>query len=112
MHALVLLGASHTALDDEDLQARHEAFIDELDRQNRVILGGGWEPPTDRFVGAYLLRCDSLQEARAIARADPFVRADAARCEVVEWVLVGINPGAVDRTALLYPDLHATEPCA
>lgn len=111
MHALVLLGASRT-LYDEELQARHEAFIDELDRQNRVILGGGWEPPTDGFVGAYLLRCDSLQEAQRIARADPFVRSGAARCEVVEWVLVGINPQAVDRTALHYPDLHAAVPGA
>jgi uncharacterized protein YciI len=110
MHALVLLSASSTALDDEQLQARHEAFIDELDRQNRVILGGGWDPATDRYVGAYLLNCGSREEAQGIARADPFVRAGAARCEVVEWVLVGMNPDAVDRTALLYPNLHSPEP--
>jgi hypothetical protein len=37
-----------------------------------------------------------------ISASDPYVRADAIGCEVVEWELVGINPDAVDRGALLY----------
>jgi hypothetical protein len=41
--------------------------------------------------------CESLEAARAIAASDPLVRADAIRCEVVAWELVGMNPDAVDR---------------
>ena len=57
----------------------------------------------DRFKGAYLLSCGSLQEAREIAESDPLVGGNAVRCEVVEWELVGVNPDAVDRDSLLYP---------
>jgi hypothetical protein len=44
-----------------------------------------------------------LDEARAIAASGPLVRTGGIRCDVVEWELVGVNPDAVDRSALLYP---------
>jgi uncharacterized protein YciI len=104
MHALVLLtpSASPTA----GLDAEHERFIDELDRGNTIVLGGSWKPAAGGFDAAYLLSCDSLDEARAVAASDPFVRSNAVRCEVVEWELVGVNPEAIDRASLLYPDWH------
>jgi uncharacterized protein YciI len=104
MHALILLApeASRSAeLDDE-----HERFIDDLDRANKVVLGGSWNPAAGGFDAAYVLSCESLDEARAIAATDPLIRSHAVRCEVIEWELVGVNPGAVDREALLYPDWH------
>lgn len=103
MHALVLLAPSGTALADGELPAEHERFIDGLDRADQVVTGGSVRPPSERLEGAYLLRCASLREAREIAASDPLVRADAVRCEVLEWVLVGFNPDAVDREALLCP---------
>ena len=103
MHALVLMAPSGTAPADDGLQADHERFIDKLDRANRVVMGGSLEPRTDWLEGAYVLSCQSLPEARDIAESDPLVRAGAIRCEVIEWVLVGLNPDAVDRGALLYP---------
>ena len=103
MHALVLLAPSGTAPANDELQAKHERFIDGLDRANQVVTGGSVRPPSDRLEGAYLLRCATLLEARKVAESDPLVRAHAVRCEVLEWVLVAFNPSAVDRDALLYP---------
>jgi uncharacterized protein YciI len=103
MHALVLLRPSGTTSVDEAVETQHEGFIDELDDADKVVLGGGFEPPIERIEGAYLISCASLQEARAIADSDPFVRLGAYRYEVVEWTLVGVNPEAVDRSALLFP---------
>ena len=103
MHALVLLAPSGTTPADDVLQADHERFIDELDRANTVVTGGSLRPPSDRLDGAYLLRCESLAEAREVAESDPLVRAGAVRFEVLEWVLVAFNPDAIDRSALLYP---------
>jgi uncharacterized protein YciI len=88
---------------DAELQVEHERFIDELDQTNKVVLGGEWKPAAGGFEAAYLLNCESVEEAQAIASSDPLVRAGAIRCEVVEWELVGMNPDAVDRGSLLYP---------
>ena len=56
-------------------------------------------------MGAYVVPCASLNEAREIAESDPLVRRNAIRCDVIEWELVGINVNAIDRAALLYPEL-------
>jgi uncharacterized protein YciI len=87
---------------DPELHAEHERFIDRLDQADKVVLGGALRPAAAGFEGAYVVRCDSLDEAREISASDPYVRAGAISCEVVEWELVGINPDAVDRGALLY----------
>lgn len=102
VHALVLMATDPTTAPDE-AQRDHERFIDDLDRANKVVLGGGLKPGDTPYYGAYVLSCGSLDEARDIAATDPLVRAGGVRCEVVEWELVGVNPDAVDRSALLYP---------
>jgi uncharacterized protein YciI len=117
MHALVLLTPRRTtpadaeqqagherSIDrlDPELYAEHERFIDRLDQADKVVLGGRLRPAAAGFEGAYVVRRESLDEAREISASDPYVRADALDCEVVEWELVGINPDAVDRGALLY----------
>ena len=104
MHALVLLAPGPSHASNGDLQAGHEGFIDGLIAENRVVLGGDWKPPVAGFEAAYLLSCTTLDEARQIAASDPLVRGDAMRFEVVEWELVGVDPDAVDRDALLYSD--------
>lgn len=102
MHALVLM-ATGTAGVTDAVDRDHERFIEDLDQAKKVVLGGGLKPPGDPYYGAYVLSCGSLDEARAIAASDPLVRAGAVRCDVLEWELVGVNPDAVDRDALLYP---------
>jgi len=105
VHALVLLAADADHGVGQGLQAEHERFIDGLIARKRIVLGGDWKPPVAGFEAAYLLSCTTLDEARQIAASDPFVRGDAMRCEVVEWQLVGVDPDAVDRDSLLYPEL-------
>jgi hypothetical protein len=102
MHALVLMTIGPAGVADE-LGNDHERFIGDLDESNKVVLGGGLEPAGRPYYGAYVLSCASLDEAREIATSDPLVRAGAVRCDVLEWQLVGVNPDAVDRGALLYP---------
>jgi uncharacterized protein YciI len=117
MHALVLMAprrmtpadaekpAGHERFIDRldpELHAEHVRFIDRLDQANKVVLGGALRPAAAGFEGAYVVRCESLDEAREISASDPYVRADAVGCKVVEWELVGFNPDAVDRSALLY----------
>jgi uncharacterized protein YciI len=102
MHALVLMSTGTTGITDT-LDRAHEQFIEELDEADEVVLGGALKPAGGPYHGAYVLSCGSLDEARAIAAADPLARAGAVRCDVLEWELVGVNPDAVDRDALLYP---------
>lgn len=104
MHALVLLAPNSPGSADGELEDDHVRFIDGLISQNRVVLGGDWKPPIAGFEAAYLLSCASLDEAREIAASDPLVRGRSMRFEVVEWELVGVDPDAVDRGSLLYPD--------
>jgi uncharacterized protein YciI len=101
MHALVLMAPRRNNPADAELQVEHARFIDQLDQADTVVLGGGLRPAAAGFEGGYVLTCESLEQAREISASDPLVRAEAIRCQVVEWELVGINPDAVDRDALL-----------
>jgi uncharacterized protein YciI len=101
MHALVLMATRRNTPADAELQSEHERFIDGLDQADQVVMGGALRPEAAAFSGAYVVRCESLEEAREISESDPLVRARAIRCQVVEWELVGINVDAVDRSALL-----------
>ena len=101
----MLTPPSSTTPATPELQAEHERFIDGLDKDNKVLTGGGLKPATGQFEGAYVVRCASLDEAREIAASDPLVRTSAIRCEVTEWELIGINVNAIDRDALLHPQL-------
>jgi uncharacterized protein YciI len=93
-----------------DISREHEAFIDALIRRNQILLGGPWDPAAGPFRAAYLLRCASLEEARAITLADPVFRDHVYEAEIVEWSLVGINPQAIDLGVVLTPDQLGNEP--
>jgi len=103
-YVLVILRRGGNA-DDEPLHAEaHERFIDSLIERNLVLLGGGFAEAVGDADGAYVLRCDSLQEARELVATDPYVSNDVARAEPVVWELVGINPDAIDAAAVLRPE--------
>jgi uncharacterized protein YciI len=103
-YVLVILRDGAKA-DQEDGYARaHERFISSLIKQNLVLLGGAFSAPAADAFAAYVLRCDGVEDARAIAAQDPFVVHDVVRPECVEWDLVGINPDAIDASAVVRPD--------
>jgi hypothetical protein len=84
MHALVLMAPGRNGPADADLEAEHERFIDRLDQADKVLLGGGLRPAVAGFEGAYVVRRESLGEAREISASDRLVRAEAISCTVVE----------------------------
>jgi uncharacterized protein YciI len=102
-YVLVLLRAGENADDEPVHAAAHEAFISSLIRRNLILLGGALADPVDDVYAAYLLRCDGVDEARAIAAEDPFVVDDVLRAHCVEWPLVGINPDAIEDSMLVRP---------
>jgi uncharacterized protein YciI len=67
---------------DEALLAAHARFLSGLRSRSRIELAG---PFADRSGGAYLLRADSMEEARALAEADPLHASGASRVVVHEW---------------------------
>ena len=102
-YVLVLFRAG-ARIADADRHARaHEDFVASLIRRNLVLLGGAFsEPLTDLHAG-YLLRCASVEEARALVREDAFFAQDVFEPLAVEWRLLGINTDAVDTSAILTP---------
>jgi uncharacterized protein YciI len=102
-YVLVILRGGANA-EDEPLHApAHERFISSLIKQNVVLLGGALSEAVDDAYAAYVLRCSGLEEARGIAAADPFVVHDVVRPECVVWELVGINPEAIEASAVVRP---------
>lgn len=102
VYTLVLLHAGPRFADRHRYTDGHEQFIASLIKRNLVLLGGAFVP--DRVAhAAYLLRCDSVGEAAAIAAADPFVSEAIVEVETLEWWLVGINPNAIVPTSVVTP---------
>lgn len=67
---------------DTSLIDAHLRFIDDLRTQQRIELSGGFG---DRSGGAYILRADSLSDARALAERDPLHVQRASTITVHEW---------------------------
>jgi uncharacterized protein YciI len=103
-YILVILRDAANAEDHLMHAAAHERFISSLIKQNLVLLGGSFAETVDDAAAAYVLHCDGVAEARRIAAKDPFVTHDVVRPECVEWELVGINPEAIDPSAVVRPD--------
>jgi hypothetical protein len=74
----------------------HEPFIDDLIERNAVLMGGGFGAPVAGVFGAYVLATETYDEAARLAVSDPLVREADVACQVIEWRLVAINPGAID----------------
>ena len=103
-YVLVILRRGEHAEDEQLHAPAHERFISSLIKRNVVLLGGAFAEAVDDADAAYLLRCSGVDEARGIAADDPFVLHDVVRPEFVHWELVGINPGAIDASAVIRPD--------
>jgi uncharacterized protein YciI len=83
----------------------HEPFIDGLIAANVALIGGPFEdPPGEGVRAAYVLRCATFDEARAIAERDPSVASGRAIASVHAWQLLAINPAAADTDLVFTPD--------
>ncbi len=71
---------------DSVLTAAHIQYQLRLQRDGHAIVAGGFGPgEDDRLVGLTILRAPSLDSARALAEADPAVRAGRLLARVREW---------------------------
>ena len=60
----------------------HYAFLDSLRQRGKLELAG---PFADKSGGAYLLRAANLEEAKALAFADPVHTSKSSIVTVYEW---------------------------
>jgi len=60
----------------------HYAFLDDLKNRGQLELAG---PFTDKSGGAYLIKAENLEEARAIAFSDPVHTSKSSIVTVYEW---------------------------
>ncbi|HEU4662521.1 MAG TPA: YciI family protein [Dokdonella sp.] len=67
---------------DVGLVGAHRDFLAGLRAQRRIELSGAFG---DASGGAYLLRAESLEDARAVAERDPLHRERASTVTVYEW---------------------------
>jgi uncharacterized protein len=93
---LVALADGPNAGEEQKHADAHVAFIDSLIERGLVFLGGDFSEPGGGIGAAYLLRCESLEEARSVAAEDPLAKHGVCRQEIAEWHLVGIDPNLID----------------
>lgn len=60
----------------------HYAFLDQLRQQGKLELAG---PFTDKSGGAYIIKAENLEEARAVAYSDPVYTTSSSVVTVYEW---------------------------
>ncbi|HKB60659.1 MAG TPA: YciI family protein [Gallionellaceae bacterium] len=60
----------------------HYAFLDRLRQEGKLELAG---PFTDKTGGAYVIRADSLEQARELAFSDPVHTTGSSIVTVYEW---------------------------
>ena len=77
-----LILAMHTPKFDANVIAAHGAHLAAL-KDRGVLRASG--PFTDKSGGAYLIRAESLEDARAIAVADPVHVSRSSEMTVREW---------------------------
>jgi uncharacterized protein YciI len=67
---------------DSSVIDAHYAFLDDLKQRGQLELAG---PFTDKTGGAYLIKADNLEEAKAIAFSDPVHTSKSSIVTVYEW---------------------------
>ncbi|GIV97926.1 MAG: hypothetical protein KatS3mg057_2583 [Herpetosiphonaceae bacterium] len=77
----------------------HFAYLAALKERGALLLSG---PFTDKRGGMLIISADSVEEARAIAQADPLVARGLDRYELREW---RITDGCIDRIAIERPSM-------
>lgn len=60
----------------------HRAFLEDLRKNSYLELSGAF---TDKTGGAYLITAKNLEEAKALAFADPLYTSGSSEVTVYEW---------------------------
>lgn len=60
----------------------HYAFLDRLRQQGKLELAG---PFTDKSGGAYIIKAENLEEAKALAFNDPVHTSKSSVVTIYEW---------------------------
>jgi uncharacterized protein YciI len=96
---------SRTLRSDEERDARtqpHLDWLDDLHRNGRALFSGR---TADGAYGIYVLLCDSLDEARALAAEDPYHQHGDREAQVIDWTprrafrLDSLTPTDLERVA-------------
>ena len=66
----------------DEVIAPHLAFLDALRVEGKLEMTGGF---SDKSGGAYVLNATSLEEAQALAAADPLETSGSSVITVYEW---------------------------
>jgi uncharacterized protein YciI len=98
---LVALVDGPNAAEEPKHADAHVEFIDSLIEQRLVFLGGDFSAPVGDVGAAYVLRCESIDDAQAIAADDPYSIHGVCEATTVEWNLVGIDPSLIDPKLVL-----------
>ena len=80
MTRYLVMAMRNPAFDDEVI-ALHLDFLQRLRESDQLEMTGGFSDGTG---GAYVLRVGSMEEARAIAAADPLATTGSSRLDVHE----------------------------
>ena len=71
----------------------HLAYLRDIDAAGKLVLSG---PFGDRTGGMIMVRAASLEEARAIAEADPLIARGLDEYDLREWRLTGGDPSRIE----------------
>ena len=70
----------------EEIQRQHIAHLEKMGQSGLMVIAGPFGAQRDpSFRGACLYRVATPEEARALAEADPAVKAGRLRVEVITW---------------------------
>ena len=81
---VILLNTVEGTATPERLIRAHVAFLRELDKQGKFVMGG---PFTNHKGGMLIVKASSFEEAKQISENDPFIREGVRTAEVRSWEL-------------------------
>jgi uncharacterized protein len=90
---------SYSAEDRAKIQAAHLANIERLAQIGKLLVAGPFADSGD-WRGIFIFKCDSLEEAMALAASDPAVKAGRFRIEIHPWMT---GKGAIRDPAFANP---------
>ena len=70
----------------DDVQQRHLAYLTSMRERGAMATAGPFRDRVDESLRGMCLYVTGLEETRALAEADPAVRAGQLRVEVYSWV--------------------------
>jgi uncharacterized protein YciI len=76
----------------DELQARHLAHLDALERSGALLVAGPFDDQPDERLRGLCLFAPPVEETRALVEADPAIRAGRMVADVFTWL---VRPGQI-----------------